>query len=86
MSNTYSILRESLNLLADFQMSLVQKRLEKMNDDEYNAIPTVIMSPDVKKFIETYGCTIIISRIKDGGQVKSDVIYCVFPSIFKIVV
>ena len=82
----YRNLREILSSLADVQLSLVQKYLEKMDDLEFRSIPTILMTVDAKKVIETYGCVTTIAR-SDGRSTDPTMyhtIYCVFPSIFKI--
>ena len=85
--NDYRNLREILSNLADVQLSLVQKYLEKMDDLEFRSIPTILMTADAKKVIETYGCVTTIARFgnKTTDPVVFYTIYCVFPSIFKII-
>ena len=85
--NDYRNLREILSNLADVQLSLVQKYLEKMDDLEFKSIPTILMTADAKKVIETYGCVTAIGRYNDNltEPVVFHTIYCVFPSIFKII-
>lgn len=90
MTYKYRNLREMLTNLTHVQEALVYKYLENMDEADFNEIPTVLMSSDTKKIIETYGWIMNIHRkiTKPGYEVfeKEYTIYCVFPTIFKVVV
>ena len=88
MSNSYRNLREILHHLAEAEMSLIERYVDKMDDIEFREIPTILLSDDAKKVIETYGWIFNVQRKDDKADngYKIHTIYCIFPSIFKVIV
>jgi hypothetical protein len=77
---TYRILKEVLYGITDAQINLIQKWLNEMDDNEFRELPTILMTPDQKKIIETYGIIMTVMRKETEHS-----IYCILPSIFKII-
>ena len=81
MSTTYRVLREILSSITEAQSSVVFKYLRDMDDIEFKEIPMIMMTAEQKLVIETYGHIMVVIR----GE-EEHVIYCIFPSIFRIYV
>lgn len=85
MAKTYQGLKELLYHFSHVEMNLTIEFLEKMDDSEFANIPVILFTPETKRVIETYGCIINVSRKNDKTELESHKVYCIYPSIFKII-
>lgn len=80
MVKTYRVLKEILYALTSAQTTVVESYLNAMDDNEFKEIPVLLISDGTKKILDTYGNVFVVRR---GDEYLK--IYCLYPSIFRIV-
>jgi len=83
---TYKLLKELLFHLSDAQMSMANRFLEEMDDNDFREIPTLLITEETKKVLETYACILLVSRKDKNGDLVHHKIYFIAPTIFRTVV
>jgi ABC-type sulfate/molybdate transport systems ATPase subunit len=85
MPRTYRNLKEVLHLLSTAQNHVIMESLTKMDDLEFQEIPTIFVTADAKRVIETYAHVLMINRGTPVSGIDSFVtVYCLSQMIFKM--